>query len=113
MGRSKEDSASNQAKENRRSSIAILEKILEDPPPYTSQPPSANTSFAGIDKVDSKSNPGLSPNKLDFAPSPIELPTPAECLAHLKLLHAFAKLRHVIGNQNGYSGIYSDESELG
>ncbi|KAF2465710.1 uncharacterized protein BDR25DRAFT_294736 [Lindgomyces ingoldianus] len=42
---------------------------------------------------------------LNFTPSPFDIPTPAECIAHLKLLHAFAKLRHEVGNQDGLFGI--------
>lgn len=42
---------------------------------------------------------------LDFTPSPLEMPTPAECIAHLKLLHALAKLRQDVGNDNGTHGV--------
>ncbi|KAF1958454.1 hypothetical protein CC80DRAFT_30895 [Byssothecium circinans] len=42
---------------------------------------------------------------LDFSPNPLELPSQSECIAHLKLLHAFAKLRHEVGNQSGLFGI--------
>ncbi|KAJ4304674.1 hypothetical protein N0V90_000201 [Kalmusia sp. IMI 367209] len=42
---------------------------------------------------------------LDFSTSPLELPTAAECVAHLKLLHAFAKLRYDVGNYEGLYGI--------
>lgn len=109
MSSAKEKIALKQAKKKRRSSIAILEKKFEDPPPYSSKPPSANASIVEVNGPDASSSPELRADKLDFMPSPLELPTPAECLAHLKLLHAFAKLRHVVGNQNGYCGILLDE----
>jgi hypothetical protein len=45
---------------------------------------------------------------LDFAPSTLEIPTVAECITHLKLLHAFSQLRINVGNQQNLFGIKVD-----
>jgi hypothetical protein len=87
-----------------------IEKQAAEPPPYSSKRPSAQTS--SLD-VETEANPELHPvfDKLDFTPSPLELPSTAECIVHLKLLHAFAKLRHNVGNQDGIFGINLEKGE--
>jgi len=73
--------------------------LVQEPPPYTVQSTTAAPAY----------------DHLDFTPSPLELPTATECIAHLKLLHAFARLRHEVGNTEGLYGINSvkigDEAE--
>jgi hypothetical protein len=80
----------NQAREQ---SMKTFEELYAEPPPYTPSP-QASTS-TGVPKTED----------LNFQPSPLEIPTPAECIAHLKLLHAFAKMRHDVGNCGGLYGI--------
>lgn len=90
----------------RRKSMRTFEDKYAEPPPYTPQPVGAASSSShggarnGIPSLDS----------LNFQPSPLEIPTPTECIAHLKLLHAFAKLRHDVGNQEGLFGISMGKS---
>jgi hypothetical protein len=80
----------------REQSMKKFEDLYADPPPYTSSPQSSNeTSSRTVTRV----------GNLNFQPSPLEIPTPAECIAHLKLLHAFARLRHEVGNCEGVFGI--------
>jgi hypothetical protein len=82
-----------------------FENLYAEPPPYSARPPS-------VQKVGSNGAAGNLPasrvpdvKELNFTTSPLEIPTPAECIAHLKLLHAFAKLRHDVGNHEGIFGI--------
>ncbi|KAF2476853.1 uncharacterized protein BDR25DRAFT_338981 [Lindgomyces ingoldianus] len=89
-----------------RRSLAIgeMEKVNAEPPPYSSQPPSEQASSSNVSAEPPPAmDSGL--KNLDFTPSPLEMPTPTECITHLKLLHAFAKLRHEVGNQDGLFGI--------
>lgn len=90
----------------REESMKKFGDMYAEPPPYSSQPPSARTST-------SNGATGRVPSieQLSFKPSPLEIPTPAECIAHLKLLHAFAKLRHDVGNQEGLYGIYLEKAD--
>ncbi|KAF2009252.1 hypothetical protein BU24DRAFT_401985 [Aaosphaeria arxii CBS 175.79] len=93
----------------REATIKEMEKMLEQPPPYTvdssanSGGPSSSTSNGDNGPTESQRAPVL--ENLDFEPSPLELPTAGQCIAHLKLLHAFAGLRKEIGNQEGIYGI--------
>jgi hypothetical protein len=84
----------------RAHSMKTFEDLYAEPPPYSPQPPASDS---GTQDVSSRSLPKH--EDLDFQSSPLEIPTPAECIAHLKLLHAFAKLRHEIGNYDGLFGI--------
>lgn len=95
----------------RRQSIRAIGEQFGDPPPYTSQPSSvqASSSNVGSEKLSTTTNVPF--ENLDFKPSPLELPTAAECIAHLKLLHAFAKVRHEIGNHEGLFGIKFEKFE--
>ncbi|KAH4044073.1 hypothetical protein HBI24_240210 [Parastagonospora nodorum] len=80
----------------RELSMKKFEDRYAEPPAYSSRPPSSN-------EAPSRTVPNA--EELNFQPSPLEIPTPAECIAHLKLLHAFAKLRHEVGNHEGLFGI--------
>jgi hypothetical protein len=80
----------------RELSMKKFEDRYAEPPAYSSRPSSSN-------EAPSRTVPN--PEDLNFQPSPLEIPTPAECIAHLKLLHAFAKLRHEVGNHEGLFGI--------
>lgn len=86
----------------REQSMKKFEDLYAKPPPYSSRASPGNTAaiegnaqVAGSPKVED----------MNFQTSPLEIPTPAECIAHLKLLHAFAKLRHTIGNCDDLYGI--------
>ncbi|KAF2107457.1 hypothetical protein BDV96DRAFT_653799 [Lophiotrema nucula] len=81
------------------------EMLYADPPPYSSQPTSEQASLSNVDTAASSVSAESAPNKLDFSPSALELPTPTECITHLKLLHAFARLRHKVGNMDSLFGI--------
>lgn len=83
---------------SRKRAIHRLAEENALPPPYSLQSPAAAAAAAQIPAT----------GDLDWSDSPLELPTPAQCIAHLKLLHAFAKLRHEVGN---YEGLYGIESE--
>jgi hypothetical protein len=85
--RSPTDKAMNSAREE---AMGTFEKRYAEPPPYSADPP-AQANARQDDR------PNL--EHLVFDPSPLEIPTPSECIAHLKLLHAFAKLRHDVGNR--------------
>jgi hypothetical protein len=89
----------------RQVSMKTFEDQYADPPPYSSQPPSAETSTSNVTGSTTASRSVFTADQLNFQPSPLEIPTPAECIAHLKLLHAFAKLRRDIGNRDGLFGI--------
>lgn len=80
----------------RELSMKNFENRYAEPPAYTSRPSSSN-------ETPSRTVPNA--EDLNFQLSPLEIPTPAECIAHLKLLHAFAKLRHEVGNHEGLFGI--------
>jgi hypothetical protein len=86
----------------RAHSMRTFEDLYAEPPPYSPQSPPA-ASDSSTQDASSWSLPKH--EELDFQSSPLEIPTPAECIAHLKLLHAFAKLRHEIGNHDGLFGI--------
>ncbi|KAF2495462.1 hypothetical protein BU16DRAFT_460912 [Lophium mytilinum] len=60
-----------------------------DPPVYSDAAESSNFQFEA----------------LDFTPSPLEIPTAAECIAHLRLLNVFHRLRYEVGNVEGLFGI--------
>jgi hypothetical protein len=89
----------------REQSMKMFEDLYAEPPPYSSRSPSAHKSASTSDATDVASRSLPTTEDLNFQPSPLEIPTPAECIAHLKLLHAFAKLRHDIGNHDGLFGI--------
>jgi len=84
----------------RELSMKKFENRYAEPPAYTSRPSSSNAT-------PSRTVPNA--EDLNFQPSPLEIPTPAECIAHLKLLHAFARLRHGVGNHEGLFGISMGE----
>jgi predicted RNA-binding Zn-ribbon protein involved in translation (DUF1610 family) len=96
--RTKEEKVMNMAREK-------LMKNFDDrsaePPPYTSEPIALHTTVPGMNAH--KAPPSSIPTSedLNFQSSPLDIPTPTECIAHLKLLHAFAKLRHEVGNHDG------------
>ncbi|CAO2653351.1 Nn.00g027620.m01.CDS01 [Neocucurbitaria sp. VM-36] len=94
----------------RRDSMKRFEDLYAEPPPYSSQPPSvaASSSNAFTGGVPTRSIPSV--DVLNFKSSPLEIPTPAECITHLKLLHAFAKLRHDVGNHEGLFGISTEKA---
>ncbi|KAJ4361845.1 hypothetical protein N0V83_010786 [Neocucurbitaria cava] len=93
----------------RRESMKAF-SVYAEPPPYSPQPPSAEVSSSNgaTGGRPARSIPLI--EHLSFTPSPLEIPTPAECIAHLKLLHAFAKLRHDVGN---HEGLYFRTQKLG
>jgi hypothetical protein len=95
----------------REQSMKTFEDLYAEPPPYSSRPPSTDKSTSNIDAGGAPSRSLPKPEELNFQPSPLEIPTPAECIAHLKLLHAFAKLRHDIGNHDGLFGISMEKTE--
>jgi hypothetical protein len=81
----------------REKSMKTFEELYAEPPPYTVSAQQAGSVPAT--------------EELNFQPSPLEIPTPAECIAHLKLLHAFAKLRHDVGNCDGLFGISTEKMD--
>lgn len=87
----------------REQSMKTFEDLYAEPPPYSSRPSSSTT-------IPSRTVPASW--ELNFKPSPLEIPTPAECIAHLKLLHAFAKLRHEVGNHEGLYGIRLEDVDV-
>ena len=87
---------------------SLIKEESGSPPPYSSQPSSTQASSSNLE-AGGEAPPLL--ENLDLQPSPLELPTAAECLVHLKLLHAFAKLRSDIGNEEGLFGIDLDKFE--
>lgn len=93
----------------REQSMKTFEDLYSEPPPYSSRPPTqdAATSNGNIQHKPHRALPKI--NELNFQPSPLEIPTPAECIAHLKLLHAFAKLRQDVGNHEGLFGIHIED----
>lgn len=93
----------------RQKSMKTFEDSYAEPPPYTSQPPSAAASFVNGPPPKS-SVPAI--EDLNFQRSPLEIPTPAECIAHLKLIHALAKLRHDVGNYEGLYGISMEKMDI-
>ncbi|KAF2865282.1 hypothetical protein BDV95DRAFT_507594 [Massariosphaeria phaeospora] len=105
MGRPKRTPAARAKNTERDHSMRAVEEQFAEPPPYSSRPPSVRPSSAkdGHEPSPTASIPAF--DDLDFTPSPLELPTAAECIAHLRLLHAFSKLRHDVGNQDGLFGI--------
>jgi hypothetical protein len=86
----------------REQSMKTFEDMYAEPPPYSPRPSSSTTAT-------SRTVPASW--ELNFKPSPLEIPTPAECITHLKLLHAFAKLRHDIGNHENLYGIRLDDEQ--
>lgn len=102
--RTGEEKGMNMAREK---SMKTFEELYAEPPPYSSQPPSAQASTSSAHAGGSVPATG----EMNFQPSPLEIPTPAECIAHLKLLHAFAKLRHDIGNTDGLYGISMEDMD--
>lgn len=95
----------------RRLSMRRMGDELGAPPPYSSRPPSTAASSSHVGTEDAPTPTAPTTEALDFTPSPLELPTHAECIAHLKLLHAFAKLRHEVGNEEGLFGIEFEQYE--
>ncbi|KAH7392137.1 hypothetical protein DE146DRAFT_723208 [Phaeosphaeria sp. MPI-PUGE-AT-0046c] len=98
----------------REKSMKTFEDLYSEPPPYSSRPPSRDTTACNH-RTSPRNLPHVA--ELNFQPSPLEIPTPAECIAHLKLLHAFAKLRQDVGNREGLFGVNvkdcgSDETNL-
>jgi hypothetical protein len=93
--------------EAREESMKKFGDLYAEPPPYSSQPSSARTSTSN--SAPTARIPRI--EQLSFTPSPLEIPTPAECISHLKLLHAFAKLRHDVGNHEGLYGIYLEKAD--
>jgi hypothetical protein len=99
----------------RTRTLNSFEELCGAPPPYSLAAPS---TVPAPSTGSTKSTPttDIAFENLDFTPNPLELPTPTECIAHLKLLHAFAKLRHDVGNRNGLFGIdytpFDDVSEI-
>lgn len=95
----------------RKQTLRKFEDLYAEPPPYTSQSSSAEaaSSISGLGGPSTSRVPAT--DELNFEPSPLEIPTPAECFAHLKLLHAFAKLRHDVGNRDGLFGIRMEKSD--
>lgn len=90
---------------------SAVEEKASDPPPYSpgaadspGQAPPAFTSTA-------QSPPGPALTALDFTTSELELPKRGQCIAHLKLLHAFHKLRNDVGNREGLYGIHLNEDK--
>ncbi|KAH9873347.1 hypothetical protein J1614_005745 [Plenodomus biglobosus] len=89
---------------SRKGAMKTFENLYAEPPPYSSRAPSiAPTTSTGNESLHRGCVPAM--NDLDFRPSLLEIPTPAACIAHLKLLHAFAKLRRDVGNMEGLYGI--------
>lgn len=87
----------------RRESMRSFEG--DSPPPYSSQPPSI---YSPDGNTSDRLGPAL--QNLNFEPSALELPTTAECITHLRLLHAFAKMRHEVGNRDGLYGITMEKA---
>jgi hypothetical protein len=90
---------------------SATEKQVAEPPPYSSEPPPTQASSLDTG-TEAKTEGKPVFDNLDFTPSPLELPTAAECIVHLKLLHAFAKLRHDVGNQEGIFGIDLEKGDV-
>ncbi|KAF2197879.1 hypothetical protein GQ43DRAFT_434772 [Delitschia confertaspora ATCC 74209] len=101
MSASKEDSKLQDASRN------DLPSSTKSPPYARSEEQAFKLSLA----ADKSTGTHLAP--LDFTPSLLEMPTPAECFAHLKLLHAFHKLRNEIANHEGLYGIHLYEAPAG
>ncbi|KAH7082416.1 hypothetical protein FB567DRAFT_474898 [Paraphoma chrysanthemicola] len=95
----------------RQVSMKTFEEQYAEPPPYSSQPPSAETSTSNVTGSTTASRSLPTADELNFQLSPLEIPTPAECIAHLKLLHAFAKLRRDVGNRENLFGISLGKAE--
>jgi hypothetical protein len=108
MGKPKRTVEEVLANDQRRRTIEDINALIAQPPPYSAQPPSEKDSSSNVGSGTTTLVPTSAFDQLDFTPSPLELPTPAECIAHLKLLHAFAKLRHEVGNKEGLYGISFD-----
>ena len=98
-------------KDLRRKSMQPLEENYAEPPPYTSRPPSDEISNLNPNPAGPPLGNVPSIEDLDFTPNPLDLPTTSECTAHLKLLHAFAKLRHDVGNSKGMYGIIVEKGD--
>lgn len=96
----------------REQSMRTFEDLYSEPPPYSSRPPSTHATVCNVDGRDAPPENLPSIGELNFQPSPLEIPTPAQCIAHLKLLHAFAKLRHEIGNHEGLFGVGIEANEV-
>jgi hypothetical protein len=92
----------------REKSMRKFEDNYAEPPPYTSEPIALHTIVPGTNASNTSPKSIPTSEDLNFQSSPLEIPTPAECIAHLKLLHAFAKLRHEVGNHDGLFGIKMD-----
>lgn len=95
----------------RRESIRTVEDLYAEPPPNYSRTTSVQASIPGVTSESTSVAALISIEELDFKPSPLELPTPAECITHLKLLHAFAKLRYDVGNHDGLFGIHAEKTD--
>jgi hypothetical protein len=89
----------------RELSMKTFEDLYAEPPPYSSRPPSTEKSAFNTNAEGAHSRSLPTAGELNFQQSSLEIPTPAECIAHLKLLHAFAKLRNDVGNHDGLFGI--------
>jgi hypothetical protein len=100
--RTEEEKVMNIARER---SMKNFEDRYAEPPPYTSEPITLYATVPGTNAHNAPSRSMPTSEDLNFQSSPLEIPTPAECIAHLKLLHAFAKLRHKVGNHDGLFGI--------
>jgi hypothetical protein len=96
----------------RELSMKKFEDLYAEPPPYSSQPPSTERLASNANAEGARSRRLPTAEELNFQPSPLEIPTPAECIAHLKLLHAFTKLRHDIGNHDGLFGIEMGKRDM-
>lgn len=103
----------NQAMANhkRAATVEELDKVLDNPPPYSSQPPSEQASSSNVGTTESTHASTSAFGNLDFTPSLLELPTASECITHLKLLRAFANLRHEVGNMEGLYGIHINQEK--
>ncbi|KAF2680272.1 hypothetical protein K458DRAFT_434395 [Lentithecium fluviatile CBS 122367] len=89
----------------RSRSLKPVEEQCGAPPPYDSVSSSAAASPTHTTSIKTKVTNTPAVISLDFTPIPLELPAYTECIAHLKLLHAFAKLRREVGNEDGLFGI--------
>lgn len=98
--------------EAREKSMSKLEDLYAEPPPYSSRPPSTDVTVTNGVAQDASPQSMPTFEELDFQPSPLELPTPAACIAHLKLLHSFARLRQEIGTREGLFGILTEPGDL-
>ncbi|KAF2802183.1 uncharacterized protein BDZ99DRAFT_512635 [Mytilinidion resinicola] len=66
------------------------------PPPPPADPPAYSDTTGSSD---------FQFETLDFTLSPLGIPTSSECVAHLRLLNAFHRLRYEVGNFEGVFGI--------